>query len=470
MPNDAELLLLYAETNSQDAFATLVRRHLPFTYFAALRQVGGNAHRAQEVAQGVFTLLAKKARALSRHPALIGWLCTTTYYTAAKLRRAEQRRSQAEANAVSEADESVENWDQLRPVIDDLLLGLKERDRTAVLLRFFSNEPYGEIGRRLGLTENAARMRVERALEVLRTALSKRGVVSTSSALGALLTTQAIGAIPHGLAGAVSASAFSAAAGGGGVLFFMGSTLIKVGVVLGILAAGSAGFLLHRQSAQENVRLRGELADARRELLARTAEERFSTNAGRSHTPAEVAASPGASSAVSEPARGQAFPDLQKTLTRLDDLRNVGRATPADAIQTILWAIVNGDDRLSDMIMLNRPAREKAPAMMAALSTGERSRYPTPENVAALYLSKFVLEQIEAVKVQSISKSSQDTVEVILTTGEKSGEGRAEISMQWTLSGWAWKMKPSLIEAAKKDLEIRRRNSPGGAASETLAR
>jgi DNA-directed RNA polymerase specialized sigma24 family protein len=92
MSTDAELLQLYAERGSQPAFSTLVERHLALVYSAALRQVGNNPHRAQEVVQTVFTLLARKVRPLSRHPALIGWLYTTTYYTADKLRRAEQRR------------------------------------------------------------------------------------------------------------------------------------------------------------------------------------------------------------------------------------------------------------------------------------------------------------------------------------------------------------------------------------------
>ena len=92
MSTDAELLQLYAERGSQPAFSTLVERHLALVYSAALRQVGNNPHRAQEVVQTVFTLLARKVRPLSRPPALIGWLYTTTYYTADKLRRAEQRR------------------------------------------------------------------------------------------------------------------------------------------------------------------------------------------------------------------------------------------------------------------------------------------------------------------------------------------------------------------------------------------
>ena len=51
---DGELLRRYAETNSESAFTELVERHLPLVYSAALRQVNGDAHLAQDVAQTVF--------------------------------------------------------------------------------------------------------------------------------------------------------------------------------------------------------------------------------------------------------------------------------------------------------------------------------------------------------------------------------------------------------------------------------
>jgi RNA polymerase sigma factor (sigma-70 family) len=462
MPTDAELLRLYADSDSQEAFTSLVQRHLPFTYSAALRQVGGNAHQAQEVVQRVFTLLARKARGLSKHPALIGWLCTTTYYAAAKLRRAEQRRAQAEAAAVNEDGSSDLRWDHLRPVIDDLLLELKERDRTAVLLRFFSNQSYGEIGEKLGLTENAARMRVERALESLRTVLSKRGIVSTSTALGSMLSTQAIGAVPEGLVAIISKSAMSAVATGAGVFIFMGSTFVKVGVAVGVLVASSAGFILHQQSAAENARLHEQLAATQRQLAAASLAERRHQGVSTGGVRAELPESSSVSDVSVVNGGSQSPSDLQKSLVRLKDLRNVGLATPVDALQTILWAIENGHESLPDMLMLNKPARDVAPQMMAELSASEREVYDTPEKVAALYLSKFLLEQIDAVRVEAIIQTSYDTVNVKIITQGKGASGAGELSMQWTPGGWLWKMKPSLIESARKDLKVRRSASPVG--------
>ena len=69
-PADSELLCRYAANRDEAAFAELVRRYLNLVYFAALRQVGGDAHRAEDVAQHVFTLLARKASALTGHQSL----------------------------------------------------------------------------------------------------------------------------------------------------------------------------------------------------------------------------------------------------------------------------------------------------------------------------------------------------------------------------------------------------------------
>src|SRR5688572_4284617 len=93
--NDSELLRRFAEEHFEPAFAELVSRRISLVYSAALRQVG-DAHRAEDVTQEVFIDLARKARSLSRHPALIGWLYTSTHFTAAKLIRTEQRRARRE--------------------------------------------------------------------------------------------------------------------------------------------------------------------------------------------------------------------------------------------------------------------------------------------------------------------------------------------------------------------------------------
>ena len=271
MPDDAELLRRYDDEKSEVAFAALVQRHLGLVYSAALRQVGGDAHHAQDVAQAVFTTLARNAASVAIHPVLVGWLYTTTQHVAAKVRRAEGRRHAREHEAhlmheLMSPDSPAVDWEQLRLVLDDAMRELDDRDREAVRLRFFAQRPFAEIGTALRLSEDAARMRVERALDKLHALLTKRGVTSTSAALAVVLTNQAVALAPANLAAAVTAGAFAGVAAGGGatlaggVMTFMNTTKLAVGVaaVAAAIGVGSAIYEANRaaRSAAELAALR----------------------------------------------------------------------------------------------------------------------------------------------------------------------------------------------------------------------
>src|SRR3954467_3135206 len=99
MIDDAELLHRYATTRAEGDFAELVQRHVNLVYSAALRQVNGDAHLAQDVTQLVFADLARKAESLASHRVLAGWLFTSTRFAAAKAVRGERRRQAREAEA-----------------------------------------------------------------------------------------------------------------------------------------------------------------------------------------------------------------------------------------------------------------------------------------------------------------------------------------------------------------------------------
>ena len=103
MNDDAQLLRRYGEDHSESAFAELVARHIDPVYSAALRQLNGDTHLAQDVAQTVFADLARKARALSRHEVLTGWLYQATRFAAAKAVRTERRRSSHERRGRAQA-------------------------------------------------------------------------------------------------------------------------------------------------------------------------------------------------------------------------------------------------------------------------------------------------------------------------------------------------------------------------------
>ena len=98
MNDDLTLLREFAATNSEAAFATLVSRHINLVYSVALRQVH-DAHSAEDIAQAVFIILARKANELGNQVVLSGWLCRATRYACAEVLRIQRRRQQREQEA-----------------------------------------------------------------------------------------------------------------------------------------------------------------------------------------------------------------------------------------------------------------------------------------------------------------------------------------------------------------------------------
>lgn len=237
--DDAQLLRRYVDERSQEAFAELVQRHVNVVYFAALRRVGGDSHLADDVAQKVFSDLARKAPSLKDRKVLTGWLYTSTRFAAAQAVRSEQRRRthEQEAQTMRELETTPYlDWNQVRPVIDDVLDELSEPEREAVLLRFFENLPLAEVGARFSLSADAARMRVERALDKLRGRLARRGIVSTSAALATVFTAQSGVAAPASLVARIVAGALGPA--GAATTATLAAWKIAAGVAAGVAGIG----------------------------------------------------------------------------------------------------------------------------------------------------------------------------------------------------------------------------------------
>ena len=213
------MLHRYVDDRSEQAFEELVKQHIDLVYSSALRQVNGDAPAAQDVTQAVFTELARQAPRLTQHTSLAGWLYTSTRYLAAKALRAEQRRHshEQEAHEMNQLLHSTDpdtTWHELRPLLDAAMHDLSATDREVVLMRYFERLSLAEIGAQLGLKANAANMRIERAVDRLRTALAKRGVTSTITALAILLNGRAVASAPAGLGAQVSRGAFAASGAG----------------------------------------------------------------------------------------------------------------------------------------------------------------------------------------------------------------------------------------------------------------
>lgn len=259
MSDDAALLRRYAEHNSEEAFAELVQRHVSLVYATALRKANGQVHRAEDITQSVFTDLARKAALLSRRTTLAGWLYLSTHHAAAELRRGEQRRQAREQEAYTMQEISHDptpaiDWDRVQPVLDEILRKLNDLDRDAVLLRFFEQRSFAEIGATLRVNEDTARKRVDRSLDKLRANLASRGITSTVGALTAALASNSAMAAPAGLATKVSATAVATTAASGKIatsfpVWF--AAHLKAGLFGIVLLAGAAAVVVQQYTKSE---------------------------------------------------------------------------------------------------------------------------------------------------------------------------------------------------------------------------
>jgi RNA polymerase sigma factor (sigma-70 family) len=252
--DDSARLRQYVENNSDEAFAALVTRHINLVYSVALRQVGNPAS-AQEITQAVFIILARKAGQLRNDKALSSWLFKTTQLTANNFLRSEMRRQSREQEAhdmqtiLNEPETDL--WPKIAPLLDNAVAALNEKDRRAILLRFYEGKNLREIGNLLGSNEPAAEKRVSRALEKLRKFFTKRGVSSTTAIIAGTISANSVQAAPVTLAKAVTAVAIAKGAAASastltlikGALKIMAWTKAKTAIVAGtvvLLAAGTS--------------------------------------------------------------------------------------------------------------------------------------------------------------------------------------------------------------------------------------
>jgi len=253
--DDVSLLREYAQSSSEQAFATLVTRHIDLVYSVALRQVR-DPHLAEEVTQGVFIILARKAKSLDPKTVLSGWLCRTARYVSCDTLKVQRRRQirEQESQMQSICNEPNSNeWNQIAPLLDEAMNHLGEKEHDAVVLRFFEGKELKHVGAAMGVTEDAARMRVNRAIEKLRRFFAKKGVALSAAAIGGAVSANALQAAPAGLTSTVTASALSgitAAATCAATKAIAMTTLHKALFAAAFVAAvGTAIYEAHRSSA-----------------------------------------------------------------------------------------------------------------------------------------------------------------------------------------------------------------------------
>lgn len=279
---DMDLLREFASSQSEAAFAEIVRRHLPLVYSVARRCTGDDGH-AQDVAQAVFVILARKAGKLSARTVLAGWLHDTAWFTATRLVRDQARRRAREQEAymqstLNEAD-TTDAWNRLEPHLEPVMARLSEQDRSLLVLRFYENKTGAEAAATLGIREDAAHKRLARALEKVRKLFARRGVALSASAIAAAISANSVQAAPAGLAalvcantakGAVIAASISTLAAGT-VKTIAVATIQKTVLVTALAASVGVGLYEARQAANARAEIQGlqqEQAAAARQIAS----------------------------------------------------------------------------------------------------------------------------------------------------------------------------------------------------------
>ncbi len=197
--SDFERLQQFARAGNQNAFREIVRRHIDLVFATAMHKVS-DAGGAEEISQNVFSVLARKAWQFAPDDSLPAWLHKTAlleskHWLRGELRRRRREEAAAELGTTMKTPHEQTAFNALVPLLDDALLSLREKDRAALLLRFYEKQSLGAVGASLGVSEDTAQKRVQSALEKLSQFFQRRGYkTATVAAATAAMQQTAISA------------------------------------------------------------------------------------------------------------------------------------------------------------------------------------------------------------------------------------------------------------------------------------
>jgi RNA polymerase sigma factor (sigma-70 family) len=431
---DFEQLQRFSREGEQSAFAEVVRRHLDLVFGTAMRKVE-DAGGAEEIAQNVFAALARKAWQFAPDDSLPARLHKTALleskaWLRGELRRRRREQTAAELGTTMNSPEKQPAFQALVPLLDEALLSLREKDRTALLLRFYESQSLRDVGTAFGVSEDTAQKRVQNALEKLTQFFQRRGfktasvvaaaaalqhtATSASSAVAGTVITAALKVAPPALAGLSLLLARLA-----------GLSRVQTAAVCVVLAAVPVGWQLNERHAA------GE--DATRyqtQVLAALADEsRLQSEIGR----------------------------LQATAGRLEqslDQANAAAALAAESAQAFeVWKqrtrgrLLAADYRWDD----NSPFVRVPKAVLPEMSKLSQAEPFSPRGIVEPYARELMgLTPAERVAVESILQRHFANVEEALAAGiqetNKPLSGRVIANRVFTL-------QPSMIDGLSNHVD-----------------
>ncbi len=266
MNQDLELLRKFVRTGDETAFARIMEEQSGLVFHTALRRLNGDYALAQDATQTVFVDLVKKAESLPTDTILAGWLHRQTIYVTSKQVRTEDRRRVREQTVGEDGDQVEEPghlWREIKSLVDRAINQLGETEQNLVLLRYWNGMGLREAGKAIGLSENAAQKRLARAVEKLRSSLSRYGITGSVATLTLALSENAMATVPPSVISSVSGVALAAKASGSSsfvgalnpldwLIGLKAKPVIATALSLMAISLGTTGFVAGRTAAQRH--------------------------------------------------------------------------------------------------------------------------------------------------------------------------------------------------------------------------
>jgi RNA polymerase sigma-70 factor (ECF subfamily) len=211
---DCELAAAFARSGEEAAFAELVERHGGMVYRACLRQLG-DAHQAEDAAQAVFVVLARRASSLRRGASVAAWLLGVARNVSLRAleARGTRARREKEAAVIAEARESRqaeltgEEREEAIRALDRELCALPAKQRQAVVLRYLEDRSVRESAEIAGCPVGTLTRRASDGLARLRARMSRSGCAVGAAGLVALMQAEAAFMPPAALTATLCAAA-----------------------------------------------------------------------------------------------------------------------------------------------------------------------------------------------------------------------------------------------------------------------
>ncbi len=212
--SDGELLERFLVSQDEVAYLALLSRHGPMV-LRVCRRALSNEHDAEDAFQATFLILARKARTIRRRASLASWLHGVARRVALEARADLNRRQRLEKHAGESARrarvDDATPWGEIREILDEELEHLSERLKGPIVHCYLEGLTQDEAARRLGVSKNTVRRRLDRGRALLAARLTRRGVALSTALFVPLVAHNTVPAsIPLELAGFTAETAVQA--------------------------------------------------------------------------------------------------------------------------------------------------------------------------------------------------------------------------------------------------------------------